>query len=411
MNWKELSLGDIFNVGSSKRVLKSQWQTTGVPFYRGREVTRLAVHGKVDNELFISDEHFAELEKKHGVPKPDDIVITAIGTIGNSYVVKPGDRLYFKDASVLWLGKASDVDSEFVNYWLKSPRFNEQLDKGNGATVDTLTISKLKNAKLVIPPLPEQKRIVSILDEAFEGIDTVVSNTEKNLANVQELFDGYLSSIFAQRGDGWIDQPLKDVCIDYGRGKSKHRPRNDPRLYGGVYPFIQTGDVRKSSHVIKDYSATYNEAGIAQSKLWPEGTICITIAVNIAETGILGFDACFPDSIIGLVVDEKNASKEYVEYLLQSVKTVLKAKGKGSAQDNINLGTFENEKFPFPPLAKQEEIAANLHELSSTVSSLETIYKHKLSALAELKQSLLHKAFSGELTAREAEASVEEATA
>ncbi len=126
---------------------------------------------------------------------------------------------------------------------------------------------------------------------------------------------------------------------------------------------------------------------------------------------MLGFDACFPDSIIGMVVDEKKASKEYVEYLLQSVKTVLKAKGKGSAQDNINLGTFEKEKFPFPPIDKQQEIAASLDELSSTVSSLEVIYQQKLTALAELKQSLLQKAFSGELTASEAEAAVEEATA
>ena len=101
--WQTKHLSELYKIGSSKRVLQSQWKTGGVPFYRGREVTRLATDGFVDNELFISEEHFAELSKEYGVPKADDIVITAIGTIGNSHVVRSADRFYFKDASVLWM--------------------------------------------------------------------------------------------------------------------------------------------------------------------------------------------------------------------------------------------------------------------------------------------------------------------
>lgn len=114
---------------------------------------------------------------------------------------------------------------------------------------------------------------------------------------------------------------------------------------------------------------------------------------------MLDFDACFPDSIIGLVVDESRASSAYVEFLLQSVKAILKAKGKGSAQDNINLATFEREFFPFPDLGAQRQIVENIQELRLSVRNLESIYQQKLTALAELKQSLLQKAFSGELTA------------
>lgn len=257
----------------------------------------------------------------------------------------------------------------------------------------------LKELNVVVPPLPEQKRIVAILDEAFAGIDTAIANTERNLANARELFESYLNAVFSQRGEGWADLTLREVCTDYGRGKSKHRPRNDPKLFSGKYPFIQTGDVRNSDHLITGYSTTYNESGLAQSKLWPKGTICITIAANIAETGILDFDACFPDSIIGLVIDETKASSTYVEFLLQSVRSILKAKGKGSAQDNINLATFENEKFPFPPLKNQLAVVERLREISSSVRQLESNYQQKLATLAELKQSLLQKAFSGELTA------------
>jgi len=103
------------------------------------------------------------------------------------------------------------------------------------------------------------------------------------------------------------------MALDFGRGKSKHRPRNDERLYGGDIPFIQTGDIRNASHIITQYSQTYSEVGLKQSKLWPRGTLCITIAANIAETSILGFDACFPDSVIGFVADPKKTSAGYVE--------------------------------------------------------------------------------------------------
>ena len=155
--WQTKKLSELYKIGSSKRVLQSQWKTEGVPFYRGREVTRLAADGFVDNELFISEKHFDELAKEYGVPKAGDIVITAIGTIGNSHIVRSADRFYFKDASVLWMKRTAEVCSEFVNLWLKSPAFFDQLDRGNGATVDTLTIQKLQSVELAVPPCSGSK--------------------------------------------------------------------------------------------------------------------------------------------------------------------------------------------------------------------------------------------------------------
>lgn len=251
-----------------------------------------------------------------------------------------------------------------------------------------------------IPSLAEQQRIVAILDEAFAAIAQAKQNAEKNLQNARELFDSYLQSVFANPGDGWEEKTLNQISITFGRGKSKHRPRNDKKLYGGEYPFIQTGDIRNCNHFVTEYSQTYNEIGLAQSKLWKKGTICITIAANIAETGILGFDACFPDSVIGIEVNPERAEISFVEYLLQSFKTRLQAKGKGSAQANINLGTFENELFPFPSLTEQKAIVSKLLELSAETQKLENIYRQKINDLDELKKSILQKAFSGELTAK-----------
>ncbi len=283
-------------------------------------------------------------------------------------------------------------------YQALSDAFRDQLKSlSSGTTVSIVNKSKFNSIEIVLPPLQEQKRIVTILDEAFDGIATAKANAEKNLQNAREVFENQLLSIFSNPGEGWVGKTLKQIAMDFGRGRSRHRPRNEPGLYGGPYPFIQTGDIRNADHLITEYTQTYSELGLSQSKLWPKGTLCITIAANIAETGILNFDSCFPDSVIGVVVDERQTSTKFLEYLLQSVKSDLKAKGKGSAQDNINLGTFENHLFPFPDLTIQSFITNQLDALSKEVQNLESIYQQKLTALDELNQSLLHRAFNGDL--------------
>jgi type I restriction enzyme S subunit len=250
---------------------------------------------------------------------------------------------------------------------------------------------------VITTDIEEQRRIVTLLDVAFADIATAKANAEKNLQNARELFASHLKSLFVRRSEGWKEKTLAEISTTFGRGKSRHRPRNDPALYGGQYPFVQTGDVRNAEHIITEFSQTYSEAGLAQSKLWPKGTICITIAANIAETGILGFDACFPDSVIGVVPDPREAEVGYVEYVLQSFKVKLQALGQGSAQANINMGTFEKERFPFPSGIEQRRIVDKLDTLSEESQRLQSIYRQKLTALDDLKKSLLHQAFSGHL--------------
>ena len=145
-----------------------------------------------------------------------------------------------------------------------------------------------------------------------------------------------------------------------GRGKSKHRPRNDPKLYGGPYPFIQTGDVKHSSFYVTEYSQTYNEVGLAQSKLWQPGTLCITIAANIAETAILSFPACFPDSIIGFVADKSKADLKFVKYCLETYKLQMQSISQGTTQDNMSLEKLLSFNLYVPKLETQRKIAAVL---------------------------------------------------
>jgi type I restriction enzyme S subunit len=151
------------------------------------------------------------------------------------------------------------------------------------------------------------------------------------------------------------------------RGKSKHRPRDAAFLYGGEYPFIQTGDIKAANHKINKHTQTYSEEGLRQSKLWPAGTICITIAANIADTAILSYPACFPDSVIGFVADENKCNVDFIEYLLQYTKRSIQSHSIGSVQDNINLGTFENFTMEVPDLPTQKQIASILSSLDDKI--------------------------------------------
>ena len=191
---------------------------------------------------------------------------------------------------------------------------------------------------------------------------------------------------------GWAWARFPEVGL-FGRGKSKHRPRNDPVLYeNGTYPFIQTGDVAQSGGSIETYRSLYNDVGLAQSAMWPAGTLCITIAANIADSGILKFDACFPDSIVGLIVDNSFEDARFFEYFLRTAKADLHDFAPSTAQKNINLGILTEVLIPLPPLAEQHRIVAKVDELMALCDQLETSLTTDSATHRRLIESLLHEA-------------------
>ena len=330
-----------------------------------------------------ADNHFAE---------GPSLVIGRKGSAGQ--VTRVDGPFWPLDVTYFTSHDRSRLDFSFLQYSLA----NLKLPKLARGVKPGINRNEVYAQQIVLPPLEEQRQIVAVLDEAFEGLDRARAHAEANLRNAQELFDNVLKTIFSDIHANASRLRLSQAAVDFGRGRSRHRPRNDPTLYGGDYPFIQTGEIRNCNGTILDYSQTYNASGLAQSKLWPEGTVCITIAANIAETGVLGFDACFPDSVIGLVCDEKVTFPEYVEFMVRNFAADLKAQGKGSAQDNINLGTFEKSHYPFPPIERQRQIVDRLLQLSGEASAIGESYHDNLADLDDLRQSLLQRAIAGELT-------------
>ena len=179
-----------------------------------------------------------------------------------------------------------------------------------------------------------------------------------------------MSSVDNKLPDGWVETTLGKIGT-LARGKSKHRPRWAPHLFGGKYPFIQTGQVKSATKYITKYDQTYSEEGLAQSKLWNKNTLCITIAANIAEIGILKFPACFPDSVLGFIANTENADLDFIYYNFSMVQAELRQKSIGSVQDNINLGTFEKQNFIIPPLEEQKAIAKVLTAFDDKIENLQ----------------------------------------
>lgn len=153
------------------------------------------------------------------------------------------------------------------------------------------------------------------------------------------------------------------------RGKSKHRPRNAPELYGGSYPFIQTGDVKHANFYITEYAQTYSEKGLAQSKLWQPGTLCITIAANIADTAILKIPACFPDSIIGFIPEKGKSEVRFIKYCLDTYKKEMQLISQGTTQDNLSQGKLLSLRFRIPDYDQQQKIAAILSAFDELIEN------------------------------------------
>jgi len=194
--WQIKKLEEFYKITSSKRVFKSEWERKGVPFYRAREIIKLAKQGFVDNDLYISEDMYNEYAIKYGIPKENDIMITGVGTLGICYVVKKDDKFYFKDGNVVWLKTKDDINSRFVEYAFKSTFVKKQVDDGLGATVGTFTIIKAKNTLIPTPSISEQSIVVKKLDILSKEVKKLEGIYQKKVVDLNELKKSILQRAF-----------------------------------------------------------------------------------------------------------------------------------------------------------------------------------------------------------------------
>jgi type I restriction enzyme S subunit len=289
------------------------------------------------------------------------------------------------------LRPSESVLSGYLFAFVRSPSFIDCLvARTTGANYPAVNDGEVKDVPVPVPPLAEQLRVVKLLDEADE--------LRKLRAQADRRSDVLIPSLFQEIFGDPIKNPKGwEVCAfaevgKLDRGRSKNRPRDEPSLYGGKYPFIQTGDVANSNGEIVAHTQNYSEKGLAQSRMWPAGTLVITIAANIGKTAILTFPACFPDSMVGFVPGGR-VIVDYVRPWLVTMESRLEEAAPQMAQKNINLKILSELTIPVPPLALQKEFAQRVTEIREFESSQAASRTH----LDALFQSMLHRAFNGEL--------------
>jgi type I restriction enzyme S subunit len=398
-----------------KALTPEEYTSSGVPLLRGINVN----YGRFydDGFVFISEETANRLSKYESYP--DDILLVHKGTLGQIGLM-PKNRKYHRyimgNSMLRVRCDETKLIPEYLYYWLCS-REGQHYLFSRVSQVGVPQIQKplatLREASLPVPPLDEQKAITHILGTLDNKIDNLRQQNETLEAIAQTLFkhwfvdfefpnkDGkpYKSSGGAiERSElgefpvGWQVRRF-DSLGELNRGKSKHRPRDAKHLYGGKYPFIQTGDIKSSQGFITEYKQTYSESGLAQSRLWKKETLCITIAANIAETGILTFPSCFPDSVIGFVADSNICDIFFIHRMFKFKRPEIENEAIGSVQKNLNLETITKIKFVIPNLKNNEDLVKIFRKFGERIIA----NKQQIQTLTKTRNVLLPQLMSGKL--------------
>ena len=386
--WKKLSdIGKISTGKTPPKANKEFYENGTIRFVKPPNLQNSIDVTKTESDEFITENG----AKKSTLLPKNSLMVCCIGSLGK-FALSPENVITNQQINSIVF------NNEVINYkygYYYGFMFEKLLNSvANEAVVKIVNKTIYSNLDIPLPPLSEQQRIVSKLDLLFEKIDKSIALHQKNMDEANAFMGSVLNDVFGELEEKYLKIPFFDIA-DVNRGKSKHRPRNDKKLFGGSYPFIQTGDVRNANKYINTFTETYSEFGLSQSRLWGKGTICMTIAANIGDVAILGIDSCFPDSVVGIY--SENNSNDFIYYFLLTLKQQLESEATTTAQMNINLKVLQTIDVPLPPLNIQQKVVKYLDEISQKIEKIKQAQKAKMNSLKALKASILDQAFKGEL--------------
>lgn len=311
----------------------------------------------------------------------DTVVIGRKGSINNPIFVE--EPFWNVDTAFGLAAKREILLPRYLYYFCRNFDF-ERLNKA--VTIPSLTKSDLLKIEITLPMLETQEDVVNKLRK----VEQIIQARKQQLQKLDELVKARFVELFGDpiSNSHALPEATLPELGEFGRGVSKHRPRNDPKLLGGKYPLIQTGDVASANLYITSYTTTYSELGLAQSKMWGKGTLCITIAANIAKTAILNFNACFPDSIVGFTANGRT-NNIFIHYWFSFFQEILESQAPESAQKNINLKILSELKVIVPSKEKQDAFAAFVEQ----VDKLKAAVQKALDEAQLLFDSLMQKYF------------------
>ena len=417
-NWRKLKLKQVCSeitvghVGS----MSNEYVDKGIPFLRSQNILPFSL--KLESIKYITPDFHKKLKKS--ALFPGNVAVVRTGYPGTACVI-PKTLSVSNCADLVIIRPSNELNAYYLTCI-----FNSTWGQGTvagslvGVAQQHFNVSAAKEMVINLPPILTQKKIAGILS----AYDDLIENNTRRIKILEEMaqtlyhewfvkfrFPGHehtkmVDSKLGLIPERWEVKKLEKLGL-LGRGKSKHRPRNDPSLYGGDYPFIQTGEVKEAYLYITNYSQTYNEKGLSQSKIWRSGTLLITIAANIAETAILTFSACFPDSIVGFIADSNRVSVEFIKYSIDVIKLRMQNVSRGTTQDNLSLEKIRVFDFLVP----DQEIMRLFIKITSPMFSQMKNLLMKNSNLRKTRDLLLPKLISGEIDVEHLEITTEDIAA
>lgn len=389
-------------------------EVKGVPLILIKNVNQLKIHS---NDIpRISPEKANQLSLYR--LKSGDIVFSRVGSVGRIARVSENEEGWLISGQMLRLRFATELlDSDYSLFLISSRSIQTYFElQSVGTTRDSINSTILSEMPLTIPPIGEQRAIASFCRTFAEQIDNAICNLENLMKKIEQKRSALMRQAITKGLN--LAVPMKDSGIDWigdlpqhwdskkvkfvskiFRGKFGHRPRNDPKLYDGHYPFVQTGNVARASKYITEYTQTLNDLGRSVSEEFPSGTIVMAIAANIGDVAILTFDACFPDSIVGFNPNP-DINQEYLYYSLNALASELDKVASQSTQQNLNIELVGNLMIPVPPETEQIVIGKYISEIEQTSShSIEKI-EILISKLVEYRTALISAAVAGKIDLR-----------
>jgi type I restriction enzyme S subunit len=354
-----------------------------------------------DIRYFIDDEKFREMRRFE--LRPNDLIMSCSGTMGKVAIVPGNIRRGIINQALLKLTPSAAVLPEFLKYWMDSRVFQDSLKEqsGGAAIQNVASVGILKEIQISLPPLPEQQRIIGILDETFKGIATARANAEKNVQNARALFESHLQSVFTKRGLGWVQKRLGEVAdFKNGLNFSKNSSGQSVRVVGvgdfqsnSIVPTADLGSVTIDGDLNENYAIRKNDILTVRSN-GSKNLVgrCMLVPEVRGVVSYSGF-------IIRIRFDTNAINPKFLLHFMKcsATRDRLTREGGGANISNINQEKLSSLSVPLPSLSTQQEQAEKLDHLQVETQRLASLYEQKITALDALKRSLLHQAFTGNL--------------
>jgi len=397
-NWQTRTLAELCEIFGDGDWIESKDQSAeGIRLIQTGNVGEGVFKDRGEKARYISEETFKRLRCTE-IFEGDCLISRLPDPAGRSCILPDtGERMITAVDCTIVRFNSKQALPEFFNYFTQSRDYLSTVDgETTGTTRKRISRSKLADVLIPVPPIPEQQRIVTLLDEAFDGIATARAHAEKNLQNARAIFESHLQSVFSQRGDGWMEKKLEEI----GKTQTGSTPKtNDRANYGDFISFVKPGDFNTDGTLDYDKDGL-SESGAAGARKVPAGSVLmVCIGATIGKCGYCDQDVTTNQQVNTLTPSDGSSNRFiYYQMLTESFqRKVIHASGQATLPI-INKSKWSALSVWLPPtITEQATIATKFDDLLEETQRLESIYQQKLAALDELKKSLLHRAFSGAL--------------